>query len=99
MAETINTNSYPEYAYTFQVMELNAQSGSAGILIRYIPENANLTSIIFNIPIEADFNPQNMSTYVDKWAPRQQWFAQEMVLNYADIIVSSSTAANTVYQN
>lgn len=89
---------YPQYPYTFQVLEINAQSGNAGILVKYLPESANLTSIIYNIPIMHDFNPANMAEYVDRWAPRQQWFAQEMVLNYADVIKSSSTA-NTVFEN
>jgi len=97
---TTNVNNYPVYAYRYEIMSIfnGVESGNPGILIKYIPENTNLTSLSFNIPILYNFDVNNMSEYVEQWAPHQQWFAQEMVLNYSDTIMNSSTA-NTVYQN
>jgi hypothetical protein len=94
----MSTNDYPVYPYRYEVISIDNQSGNPGILIRYIPENPNLTSLTYNIPILYNFDVNNMAEYVDQWVPRQQWFAQEIVLNHSNTIMNSSTA-NTVYQN
>jgi hypothetical protein len=39
----------------------------------------------------ADFNPQNLTTYVEQWAPHSSWFAQEMILTYGNSLVGANT--------
>jgi hypothetical protein len=89
---TSTANNYPEYAYTFKVLAINAQSGNANIVVDYIPENKNLQNVSLKLPITPELNPNNMAEYVGKWVPRQQWFAQEMVLNYESILLSANTS-------
>ena len=93
-----NTNNYPTYAYRYEIVSISNEAVNPGIVVKYIPENTNLTSISYNIPILYDFDANNMTQYVDRWAPRQQWFAQEMVLNHSETIMNSSTA-KTVFEN
>jgi hypothetical protein len=97
---TTNVNNYPVYAYRYEILSIFSgnEPGNPGILIKYIPENANLTSLSFNIPILYNFDINNMAEYVENWAPHPQWFAQEIVLNYSETIMTSSTA-NTVFEN
>jgi len=89
---TSTANNYPEYVYTFKVLAINAQSGNAHIVVDYIPENKNLTNLTLRIPILPNLNPNNMAGYVEQWVPKQQWFAQEMVLNYESILLSANTS-------
>ena len=35
-----------------------------------------------------------MAAYVDQFAPRQQWFAQEMILQHEAAILNSGTATS-----
>jgi hypothetical protein len=87
-----SANNYPEYAYTFNVLAINAQSGNANIVVNYIPENKNLTNITLKIPILPNLNPNNMAEYVEQWVPYQKWFAQETLLNYESILLSANTS-------
>lgn len=83
---------FPIYEYTFKVMGVSAQSGNAGIEVKYIPNDIRLTSISYFLPIEPNFDINNMASYVDQWAPRQQWFAQETILNNEAAILNSGNA-------
>jgi len=67
---------------------------NAGIEVKYIPNDTRLTSISYILPIEPDFDANNMARYVDRWAPRQQWYAQDMVLQHEKTILNSSTATS-----
>jgi hypothetical protein len=90
-----NTNvEFPVYEYTFKVVQVLAQSGNAGIEIKYIPNDVRLTSLTFVLPIESNFDVNNMASYVDQWAPRQQWYAQEIILKHENAILNSGNATS-----
>jgi hypothetical protein len=91
--DSINLD-FPIYGYTFKVMGISAQSGNAGIEVKYIPDDTRLTSLSYNLPINPDFDVNNMATYVDQFAPRQQWYAQEMILQHEAAILNSGTATS-----
>jgi hypothetical protein len=91
--EAINA-MFPVYEYTFKVISVSAQSGNAGIEVKYIPNDIRLTSMSYFLPIEPNFDANNMASYVDQWAPRQQWYAQEMVLQHEQVILNSGNATS-----
>jgi hypothetical protein len=80
---------YPQYTYNFTVLRFNYESSS--IVINYIPTNTELTSISLAIPILANFDPANLETYVDFWAPHQKWFGQQVMLTHGDALIGANS--------
>lgn len=70
--------NFPKYEYTFEVTNTFFESGT--FEVRYMPKNVALTSIAYTLPIQATFDINQIAAYVDKWAPHDRWFAQELIL-------------------
>lgn len=96
-ANTVTPQSlpqYPLYKYTFNVE--NFAFDSAHMLVKYTPVNTQLTSISLSLPILPTFDPANLETYVDFWAPRAQWFGQEIILQHADALIGANSNITVV---
>jgi len=76
------------YEYTFKVQTLMPESGS--MIVEYTPANTALMKITYNVPILLDFDINDMTTYMDKFAPHDKWYAQELILNQSNILLGSS---------
>jgi hypothetical protein len=93
MADTANTLpahlNFPSYEYSYNVKSL--LFSAATIEVEYIPKNENLTNFTLFVPILANFDPTNLTDYVDTWAPKNKWFAQEMILTHSESLVGANT--------
>jgi hypothetical protein len=91
MTDTANTAifNYPKYNYTFKVVSLSASTQH--ILVEFLPEKESLTKITLNLPIFATFNPSDLESYVDKFAPHSKWFGEEMIINYESLLVGANS--------
>lgn len=71
--------NYPKREYTFKVVATHFDQGS--FEVQFIPKETHLISVTYNLPILADFDPNNLSVYVEKFAPYDRWFAQQIILD------------------
>lgn len=79
---------YPDYDFTFVVEQLLFEQGS--MIVKYIPVDTRLTSFSYNIPILPDIDLNDMKNYVKTWAPKDRWFAQEMILNNENTLLGAN---------
>lgn len=80
---------FPKYEYSYQVMQLLFEQGT--MVVKFLPTNPDLMSITYNIPIWPEMDLQNLKPYLDKWAPNDKWFAQELILNNGNNLLGSAT--------
>ena len=83
----VTVDGFPKYPYTFLVVEAHYERGM--LEVKYMPNDSRFIFITYTIPIEPDFDPNNLTTYVDKWAPHDKWFAQDMLLQHSATLVGS----------
>lgn len=76
------------YEYTFKVQTLMPESGS--MIVEYTPANTALMKITYNVPILLDFDINDMTAYMDKFAPHDKWYAQELILNQSNILLGNN---------
>jgi len=77
--------TFPDYEYTFEVEQFLFDQGT--MLVNYKPKNKNLMSVKYNIPIWPGMDVNNMKPYLDNWAPKEKWFAQEKILELNNITI------------
>lgn len=81
----LTIDGFPKYPYTYLVVAAHYERGT--LEVKYMPNDSRLIFISYVLPIEPDFDPTNLTTYVDRWAPHDKWFAQDMLLKHsADIV-------------
>lgn len=80
---------YQKYEYTFKVV--NTLFESAQIEVEYIPTDTRLLKLKYCLPIMPDFDPTNLTVYVDTWAPHDRWFAQDMILQHGDSLIGATS--------
>lgn len=80
---------FPKYEFTFKIVKANFDS--TNLIVEYTPVDTRFTKITLSIPILADFNPQELTEYVGRWAPHSKWFAQEMILTYNNDLIGANT--------
>jgi hypothetical protein len=79
--------TYPEYAYTFTVEQLNFDQG--GMTINFIPANTALAAIRAVVPIRPEMDVNDLKPYLDNFAPYNRWFAQETILAHNDTLMGN----------
>lgn len=72
--------NFPKYDYTFQVTNTFFESGT--IEVKYTPKDQSLISVTLAVPILADFDINNLASYLELWAPYSRWFSQEIFLKH-----------------
>jgi hypothetical protein len=76
-----------KYEYTYKIQQLFPEQGS--MLVEYTPGNTSLMKISYNVPILIDFDINDMATYLEKYAPHDRWYAQELILNSSEILLGN----------
>ena len=85
----IDVPIYPKYEYTFKVTQTLFEN--AQIEVEYIPVDTRLLKLRFCLPITPDFDPANLTTYVETWAPYDKWFAQDIILQHGNNLVGATS--------
>lgn len=76
-----------KYGYTYKIQQLLPEQGS--MLVEYTPTNTSFMKITYNIPILVDFDINDMGTYMEKFAPHDRWYAQDLMLNQSHILLGN----------
>lgn len=71
--------AFPTIEYTYKVEQLLFEQGT--MLVKYIPNDITLTSIVYNIPIMPNMDINNLKSYLNTWAPFDKWYAQSVILS------------------
>lgn len=89
LVEIPDVPQFPKYTYTFKV--INTLFESAQIEVEYIPEDTRLLKLRYCLPLLPDFDPANLTTYVETWAPYDKWFAQDMILQHGSNLIGAGS--------
>lgn len=84
----MSTVVFPEYEFTFVVEQLLFEQGA--MIVKYTPSDERLTSIKYTIPMLPTMDVNNMKSYVTEWAPRDKWFAQQMILENGEKLLNAA---------
>ena len=76
--------NFPKYDYTFKVINTFFESGM--IEVKYTPKDESLISVTISIPVLADFDINNLDSYLELWAPYSKWFSQEIFIKHEEAL-------------
>lgn len=79
---------FPEYEFTYEVIAIHFEI--AQFDVTYKPVDQRLTAISLSLPIFPDMDVNNLTPYIQKYAPRQKWYAQEVILNHSQLILGAT---------
>lgn len=82
---TDTTPQFPTYEYTFKVITINYET--AHFLVEYTPTDTKYTKITYNLPILPTFDINDVAAYVEKFAPHDKWYAQDIILQHGDALL------------
>ena len=81
--------NFPDYDFTFVIEQLLFERGI--MVVKYTPVDNTLTSISCTVGIWPDMDINNLKPYLAKWAPKDKWYAQEMILKHGHILTNSQS--------
>lgn len=76
---------FKKYVYSFEVISI--QYERASFEVKFIPNDSKLMSITYALPFDADFDITQLTSYVERFAPHDRWFAQEIILNHGNTLL------------
>ena len=79
---------FKKYAYTFVVTGI--QYERATFEVKFVPEDVKLLTITYALPFDADFDVTQLASYVERFAPHDKWFAQEMILTHSQTLLKAN---------
>jgi hypothetical protein len=80
---------FKKYLYSFEVISI--QYERASFEVKFIPNDPTLMSITYGLPFDADFDITQLASYVERFAPHDKWFAQEMILNHGNALLKAKS--------
>ena len=76
---------FKKYLYSFEVISI--QYERASFEVKFIPNDSALMSITYALPFDADFDITQLASYVERFAPHDKWFAQEVILKHGNSLL------------
>lgn len=89
LIEVPDAPQFPKYGYTFKVKSTLFEN--AQLEVEYTPVDTRLLKLTYFIPLMPDFDPTNLTAYVDTWAPYDKWFAQDMILQHSANLIGATS--------